>query len=99
MFVSPILMIYNNNYDMNLFTCRNFMWLITFAFISFFKLVLEAKAQLLESPAKLSPLSYTTILYALVIDVFIFNETLSLYSLIGSALVVFTSYKIVKSKK
>jgi len=53
----------------------------------------------MESPSKLSPLSYTRVLYSFLVDIFIFKVEILPLSLIGLSLLLFSLINIVKSSK
>ena len=51
-----------------------------------------------EDPTSLAPLNYLKTIYALLIDLFVFNFKISYLSILGSIIVVFSCYKIVSLK-
>jgi len=51
-----------------------------------------------EDPTSLAPLNYLKTIYAVLIDIFVFNFKISYLSILGSIIVVFSCYKIVSLK-
>ena len=57
---------------MNLFYIDlNIVYLLAFSIAAFLTVLILARSYMIETPAKLAPLDYTTILYGFLIDIII----------------------------
>lgn len=52
----------------------------------------------MENPTSVAPLGYLKTVYALMIDIFVFNYKISYLSLLGSIIVIFSCIKIMSLK-
>jgi len=96
---TPCLLIYKGNNDLRIFEETNHIYMILFiTVLSYCGQLALSRGFILESPAKLSQLAYTRIVYAFVIDIFIFSTSINYLSLIGFALIIYSSFNIIKKK-
>jgi len=96
---TPCLLIYKGNNDQRIFEDVNHIYMILFiTVLSYCGQLALSRGFILESPAKLSQLAYTRIVYAFVIDIFIFSTSINYLSLIGFALIIYSSFNIIKKK-
>ena len=72
--------------------------MIYFIIISYIGMIFMAKSMVMENPTSLAPLKYLTTIYALLIDIFVFNFKISYLSILGSIIVVFSCMKVVSLK-
>ncbi len=97
---APILSLYNNkNLNFDIFLPSNFLIFAIFTLVAYFKVNLNARANLLESPSKLAPLMCVGPVYAFLMDTFIFKIEVHMLSLIGSVIVVASAVLIMTKKK
>ncbi|KAL4454554.1 hypothetical protein ABPG74_021759 [Tetrahymena malaccensis] len=96
---TPVLMIYKEINDVRIYQSLDyFSLIILITCIAYLAQLLMTRGMFIESPAKLSSLAYTRILYSFTIDIFFFKSTISYLSVIGFLLILYSSINIVKKK-
>lgn len=96
---TPLCMMYKETNDVRLIQDKTFIaMLLIITIIAYAGQFMLSRGLMMESPARLSQLAYTRIIYAFLIDLLVFTVEFNVLSLIGFAFIVVSSINIVRAK-